>query len=181
MSTSTTCTIFVGTSVDGFIARADGALDFLPEGGGEDHGYEAFMATVDAVVMGRNTYETVLGFGGAWPFRKPVVVLTGGPGGAPPAGADVEFMAGEPREIVARLAARGMRHLYVDGGFTIQRFLEAGLIDRMVITRVPVVIGRGIPLFGPTTHDVRLEHVATRSYGSGLVTSEYRVLREPAA
>lgn len=182
MSASITCSIFVGTSVDGFIARADGSLDFLPADGGEDHGYTAFMATVDAVVMGRNTFETVLGFGGSWPFAKPVVVLSGRAWtGALPTGADLEFMGGEPREIVARLSERGLKHLYVDGGVTIQRFLEAGLIRRMTITRVPVVIGRGIPLFGPTTRDIRLEHVATRSFAGGLVTSEYRVLDSPAA
>ena len=176
MSTPIACSVFVGTSVDGFIAREDGALDWLPVGGGEDHGYDAFMATIDAVVIGRHTFETVLSFGGPWPYTKPLIVLSSRPWSADlPAGAAIEFMGGSPRDIVDRLAERGMKHLYVDGGITIQRFLDAGLIERMTITRVPVVIGRGIPLFGPTTHDVRLEHLATRSYPSGLVTSEYRV------
>jgi dihydrofolate reductase len=84
-------------------------------------------------------------------------------------------MAGPPAEIVAKLAATGSRHAYVDGGLTIQRFLRAGLIQRLVITRVPVLIGEGIPLFGGLLHDVRLRHVATRHYPSGLVQSEYEV------
>lgn len=169
------CSVFVGTSVDGFIARRDGSLDWLPPGGGEEHGYSAFIATVDAVVMGRGTFDVVLTFE-RWPFEKPVIVLTTHERDARvPADANVEFMSGAPRDVVGRLAARGMTHLYIDGGVTIQRFLNAGLIDRMTITRVPVIIGDGIPLFGPTPRDIRLEHLVTRSYPSGLVTTEYSV------
>jgi dihydrofolate reductase len=168
--------VFVGTSVDGFIARPDGGLDFLPAGGGEPHGYDEFIATVDTIVIGRKTFETVLTFE-AWPYGdKRVVVLSGRPldlsvvrGGV------VEQMGGPPAEIVARLAATGARHLYVDGGITIQRFLEAGLIQRLVITRVPVLIGAGIPLFGTLPRDIPLRHVMTRHYPSGLVQSEYAV------
>jgi len=168
--------VFIGTSVDGFIARRDGALDFLPPGGGEEpHGYEEFMATVDALVIGRNTYEIVLAFD-TWPYaEKQVIVLSTRPVALPPSGAVVEQMSGEPAEIVAQLEARNLRHIYVDGGITIQRFLAAGLIQRLIITRVPVLIGEGISLFGPLPHDVRLCHVATRQYESGLVQSEYEV------
>jgi dihydrofolate reductase len=84
-------------------------------------------------------------------------------------------MTGPPTEIVAQLAARGVHHLYVDGGVTIQRFLRVGAIQRLVITRVPVLIGEGIPLFGTLAHDIRLRHIATRHYPSGLVQSEYEV------
>jgi dihydrofolate reductase len=167
-------TVFVGTSVDGFIARPDGGLDFLPPGGGEPHGYDEFIASVDTIVIGRKTFETVLGFE-EWPYGgKRVVVLSSRPldlSGV--GGGRVEQMGGEPAEIAARLAAGGARHLYVDGGVTIQRFLRAGLVDRLVITRVPVLIGAGIPLFGSLPGDLRLRHVATRSYASGLVQSEY--------
>jgi len=168
--------VFVGTSLDGFIARVDGALDFLPPGGGEPHGYAEFMATVDALVIGRNTYDIVLAFP-AWPYgSKPVFVLSTHALPPAPPGAVVEHLSGPPSEIVSQLAARGFRHLYIDGGITIQRFLEAGLIQRIVVTRVPVLIGTGVPLFGPSSRDIRLEHLATRSYASGLVQSEYRVI-----
>jgi dihydrofolate reductase len=167
--------VFVGTSVDGFIARPDGGLDWLPAGGGEEHGYEAFIATVDALIIGRHTYETVLGFGGWFYGEKPVFVLSSRPIREPPPGAIVERMAGAPEQIVAQLAERGFEHLYVDGGITIQGFLRAGLITRMVITRVPVLIGEGIPLFGPSGRDIQLTHVATRSLSGGLVQSEYLV------
>jgi dihydrofolate reductase len=168
--------VFVGTSLDGFLARPNGDLDFLPAGGGEEHGYEAFMATVDTIVIGRNTYDKVLTFG-EWPYgKKPVVVLSSRSLDLPSAPeAVVERMSGSPPEIVARLAARGARHLYVDGGITIQRFLDAGLIQQLVVTRVPVLIGAGIPLFGALTRDIKLRHVATRHYPSGLVQSEYVV------
>jgi dihydrofolate reductase len=171
-------TVFVGASVDGFIARADGTLDFLDHGGNEPHGYEEFIATVDALVMGRNTFEVVLAFD-QWPYAgKPVFVLSTRPLPPAPPGANVERMWGDPADITSQLAARGFRHIYVDGGLTIQRFLEARRIQRLIITRVPVLIGSGIPLFGPLAQDVLLTHVATRHYASGLVQSEYEVLSQ---
>lgn len=173
--------VFCGTSVDGFIARKDGALDFLPADGGEAHGYDEFVATVDTIVMGRKTFETVMGFA-QWPYgMKRVVVLSGRTLDLEPArarGGVVEQMSGSPAEIVSRLAAIGARHLYVDGGITIQGFLRAGLVQRLVVTRVPVLIGEGIPLFGSLPHDVRLRHVTTRAFPSGLVQSEYEVLAD---
>lgn len=168
--------VFVGTSVDGFLARPNDDLDFLPEGGGEPHGYVEFMDSVDVLVIGRRTYDKVLGFA-VWPYGdKRVVVLSTHPLAPPPdPGAVVERMNGAPADIVAALRARGMRHAYIDGGITIQRFLRAGLIQRIVVTRVPVLIGAGIPLFGALDADVRLRHVATRQYPSGLVQSEYEI------
>ena len=167
--------VFVGTSLDGFIARANGEFDFLPPGGGEPHGYDEFMSTVDALVIGRHTYETVLAFE-TWPYGdKPVFVLSSRPLGTTPLGAIVERLSGAPADIVSNLAARGIDHIYVDGGITIQGFLRAGLIQRLVITRVPVLIGSGIPLFGALSHDLILKHVVTRQYASGLVQSEYDV------
>jgi dihydrofolate reductase len=168
--------VFIGTSVDGFIARPNGDLDFLPAGGGEPHGYNEFMATVDALVIGRKTFDTVLAFP-EWPYGdKRVVVLSSRPVDfSAVRGGVVEQMAGAPAEIVAKLAASGVEHIYVDGGMTVQRFLRAGLVQRLTITRVPVLIGVGIPLFGSLPHDVRLRHVATQHYPSGLVKSEYEV------
>ena len=172
-----TVSVFIGTSVDGFIARPNGALDFLPEGGGEPHGYTEFIASVDAIVIGRKTFETVLAFE-AWPYGdKRVVVLSNRPVDfSTVRGGVVEQMAGPPADIVSQLAATGAHHLYVDGGVTIQGFLRAGVIHRLVITRVPVLIGRGIPLFGTLPHDVRLKHISTRHFPSGLVQSEYDVV-----
>ena len=169
--------VFVGTSVDGFIARLNGDLDFLPPGGGEPHGYTEFMASVDALVIGRKTFETVVAFP-EWPYgnKRVVVLSTRALDLSAVRGGVVERMAGAPAEIIAKLAAGGARHLYIDGGITIQGFLRAGLIQRLVVTRVPVLIGEGIPLFGALPHDVHLRHVVTRQYPSGLVQSEYQVI-----
>ncbi|HEY2457955.1 MAG TPA: dihydrofolate reductase family protein [Candidatus Acidoferrum sp.] len=169
--------VFVGTSIDGFIARRNGAFDFLPADGGEPHGYEEFIASVDALVIGRNTFEVVAAFP-EWPYGdKRVVVLSsktldlsGVRGGI------VEQMTGDPAGIVSKLAASGVQHIYVDGGITIQSFLRAGLVQRLIITRVPVLIGEGIPLFGVLGRDVQLKHIATQQYASGLVKSEYHVV-----
>ncbi len=167
--------VFIGTSLDGFIARPNGDLDWLPTGSDDDHGYGAFMATVDALLMGRNTYDTVLGFGG-WPYgRTPVYVLSTRALPPAPEGATVERLWGTPDEVVAALEARGVTHAYVDGGVVIQEFLRAGRIQRLVLTRIPVLIGSGIPLFGPLEADIRLRHVATRAFPSGLVQSEYAI------
>ena len=167
--------VFIGTSLDGFIARVNGDLDFLPAGGGEPHGYDEFIATVDALVIGRKTFETVLTFN-TWPYgEKPVFVLSTRSLAPAPLGAAVERLSGDPAEIVSQLDARGIQHVYVDGGITIQRFLQAGLIQRLLITRVPVLIGDGIPLFGAIQRDIVLKHIATRQYASGLVQSEYLV------
>ena len=171
--------VYIAVSLDGFIARSNGDLDWLPAPvgpGGEDYGYGAFMKTVDVIVMGRGTYEKVLSFG-SWPYETPVVVLSSRnltlPALAP---ASIEIMSGPPAEVVARLESRGLEHAYVDGGVTIQRFLEAGLIQRLIITRVPVLIGSGIPLFGPLTRDVPLYHVNSRTFANGLVQSEYSII-----
>ncbi len=170
-----TASVFIGTSLDGFIARANGKFDFLPPDVGEPHGYDEFMATVDALVIGRKTFETVLAFE-KWPYgKKPVFVLSTHSLAPAPVGAVLERMSGAPAEIVSQLAARGVRHVYVDGGITIQKFLQEGLIQRLIITRVPVLIGAGISLFGAIPDDIVLKHVATRQYASGLVQSEYVV------
>lgn len=169
--------VFIGTSVDGFIARPDGTFGFLPDDP-EPHGYDEFIASVDTIVIGRKTFETVLGFGPeAWPYGdKRVVVLSSNPLDFSQVQGKVEQMGGSPADVVAQLEATGSQHLYVDGGITIQRFLRDGLIQRLIITRVPVLIGEGIPLFGTVPHDIKLRHVMTRDYPSGLVQTEYEVL-----
>ncbi|MBI3504274.1 MAG: dihydrofolate reductase [Proteobacteria bacterium] len=174
----TSASVFIATSLDGYIARRDGAIDWLPMPEGEDHGYDAFVAGVDAIVIGRRTFETVLTFGG-WAYgAKRVVVLSSRPVDLSVVrGGTVEQLSGKPRDIVETLAATGAPRLYVDGADTIQRFLRAGLIDRFIITRIPVLIGDGIPLFGPLAHDLALHHVATRTFPSGLVQSEYVAAR----
>ena len=168
--------VFVGTSVDGFIARRDGAYDFLGGDETESHGYEEFMARIDTLLIGRNTFDVVAKMQ-SWPYKgKRVVVLSHRALELAKINAHVEQMSGEPTEIAKKLEATGARHVYVDGGETVQEFLRAGLINDLTITRVPVLIGEGIPLFGRVAKDVRLRHVNTRQYTSGLVTSEYEVL-----
>jgi dihydrofolate reductase len=171
--------VFVGVSVDGFLARANGELDFLDAAGSEPHGYEEFIASVDTVVIGRKTFEVVTGFD-TWPYgERRVVILSSQPldlSAASARGGRVEQMRGAPASITSRLSAEGAQHVYVDGGVTIQGFLRAGLIQRLVISRVPVLVGSGIPLFGALPRDVSLRHVATKAFRGGLVQSEYEVI-----
>jgi dihydrofolate reductase len=169
--------VFVGTSLDGFIARRNGQYDFLPIDGGEPHGYNEFMATVDVLVIGRHTFEVVQALP-EWPYgNKQVIVLSTRPVDLSKLrAARIEQMSGQPQEIAAQLSRRGFQHAYIDGGITVQRFLSAGLITHITITRVPVLIGDGIPLFSSLPHDVELRHIATQTYKSGLVKSEYEVI-----
>lgn len=172
----TTAHVFIGTSLDGFIARLNGDLDWMTgPSGGDDYGYADFFGSVDAIVMGRGTYEKVLTFG-AWPFDKPVMVasrtLTQAELRADLA-ERVEVTSDSPRAILEAAAARGWSRVYVDGGKLIQSFLREGLIADMIVSRLPVLIGEGLPLFGPIEGDLKLTHVETRSYPSGLVQSRY--------
>jgi len=172
---------YIATSLDGFIARENGNIDWLPAPGkdesAEDYGYKEFMDTVDVLVMGRNTFEKVLTFP-EWPYgNKPVVVLSHRPVNVPGHLArSVEAMSCSPHDLVRRLSERGARHLYVDGGKTIRGFLDEGLIQQIIITRVPILIGSGIPLFGPLKRDIRLRHVETRQFPNGLVQNRYEVI-----
>lgn len=168
--------VFVGTSLDGFIARSNGDFDFLTASGAErENGYDEFFATVDALVIGRNTYDIVLSLP-TWPYGpKSVFVLSTHPLTPAPSGSSVQRLSGSPAEVLSLLAARGFQHVYIDGGLTIQNFLRAGLIQRLVITRIPCLIGTGIPLFGPVDADIPLTHVATRQLSGGAVQSEYLI------
>jgi dihydrofolate reductase len=174
--------VFIATSLDGFIARSNGDLDWLTgvqsTSTEQDYGYQEFMDTVDTIVLGRNTFELVLTFD-SWPYSgKKVVVLSSRPDAVPPHLVDdVEWLSLPPQDLVERLASQGATHLYVDGGKTIQGFMNAGLIDELTITRVPIMIGTGVPLFGPLDHDVKLTHIATRQFESGFVQSKYRVAK----
>lgn len=174
-------TVYIATSLDGFIARKNGDIDWLPSGenaeGTEDYGYQEFIDSVDVLVMGRNTYELTLSFD-SWPYgEKPVVVLSSKQVDIPNNIAKtVESMCASPQEVVSCLAERGFKHLYIDGGKTIQGFLSKGLIKQLIITKVPILIGTGIPLFSSLPHDVKLHHLETRQFENGLVQSKYEVI-----
>jgi dihydrofolate reductase len=167
--------VFIAASLDGFIARADGALDWLSvvERAGEDYGYRAFFDDVDALVMGRKTYDTVLGFD-EWPYEgKRCIVLTHT---APTARRrDEEFASGPPAPLLERLAREGVRQVYVDGGAVIRQFISAGLVDDLTLSVIPVLLGDGVRLFegGAGGADRPLRLIEARPYDSGLVRLKY--------
>lgn len=168
------CSAFVGASLDGFIARKDGGLDWLRPFEGEDSGFDAFLTTVDALVMGRGTYDTVLGFG-AWPYgERPVFVLTHRP--TEPRYRE-RFMQGSPAEVLDALAAEGASRVYVDGGKVISAFIDAGLLDALVVSIVPRLLGQGLPLFtlGEKLRALKLR--GHRALGNGLVQLRYDLER----
>lgn len=170
--------VFIATSLDGFIARRNGDIDWLTAGDptSEDFGYRAFFDTVDTLVMGRGTFEKVLTFE-AWPYgdRRVVVLSTRGAAVPPERAAHVAVTALAPAPLVRQLELDGARHVYVDGGRTIQSFLRAGLVDELTITVLPVLLGDGLPLFGPLDADLRLVHTGTHAFPNGYVQSRYRL------
>jgi len=180
------CSAYIATSLDGFIAREDGNLDWLtgqPASNGGDYGYSAFMAAIDALVMGRKTFEKVLTFG-AWPYagKRAIVLSCTLPIQAIPEALrhSVEVRPGPIDRLVTDLQTTGLSRIYVDGGKTIQGFLAQNLLDDIVITRIPVLLGKGISLFGGEHPDIFLDHQGTQAYDNGLVQSTYRIKRNRA-
>lgn len=171
--------VFIATSLDGFIARNNGDIGWLLERDdpSEDHGYDAFIDNIDVILMGRGTYESIRNVR-PWPYTRPVVVMSSSlKGQQVPEDlvGKVQFSDKSPEQAMAMLEAAGNRRVYVDGGLIIQSFLRKGLIDDMVITHVPVLLGQGRRLFGAIPSDIALVHEETRSFASGLVQSRYRI------
>lgn len=171
-------TVYIATSIDGYIAREDGTIDWLmelPNPGNSDYGFSVFLDRIDGIIMGRNSFETVLAFN-EWPYPKamPIFVLTNSldelPATLP---AKVEIVKGELKRIIGSLKVKGIRNLYIDGGKTIQGFLQEDLIDEMIITRIPILLGSGIPLFGKNNLELKFEHVETEVFNNLLVRSKY--------
>ncbi|MHA1936688.1 MAG: dihydrofolate reductase family protein [Candidatus Thorarchaeota archaeon] len=173
--------VYIATSLDGFIATSDGGLDWLeeiPNPERSDYGYAEFMSGIDAIVMGRNTFEKVLTFD-FWPYDKPVFVPSKGKVDVPKELENqVKTVTGNPKELVGQLKELGHQNLYIDGGITIQGFLEEDLIDEMIITRVPVLLGNGIPLFGSLARRLHFNHKRTEILNDALTKSYYRRVRE---
>ena len=173
--------VYIAISLDGFIARPDGDVSWL-DPYNEDCGFGEFFNSIDCLVMGRKSFEKVLSFDVDWPYGKKHVVVLSGSGVQIPSELEktTEQMTGSPADVAAILEKRGFAHLYIDGGSTIRGFLDAGLIDSLVLTRVPIILGSGISLFDGLQSEVGLDHITTRSFDSGLVQSEYRVAHTKA-
>jgi dihydrofolate reductase len=168
--------VYIATSLDGFIARNDGILDWLVDNEnptGDDYGYSEFISNIDAIVMGRGTFEKVLSFP-SWPYNKRVFVLSTSLQQIPDGLREkATVLSMKPTEVLNYLSKNGYEHLYIDGGKVIQSFLQEDCIDEMIITKIPVLIGNGIPLFGFLERDLLWKHVKTNLYPNGLIQSHY--------
>jgi dihydrofolate reductase len=167
--------VYIGTSLDGFIARKDGDIEWLVQFANQEavDTYEEFMGHIDAVVIGRGTFEKAISFP-EWPYEKDVVLLSSSVRDIPEiVKGKVEIISKPPSEVVTWLAARGYSRIYIDGGRVIQDFLKADLVDELIISRVPVIIGTGIPLFGFLDRDLQFQHRKTQVNANGLVRSYY--------
>ena len=170
--------VFIATSLDGYIADQNGGLEWLdaiPFPEGMDMGYQAFYNSIDALVMGRITFETVCGFDVPWPYEKPVFVLSNSLDEVPETYRDkAEVIAGEPEEVLRMLHEKGYYRLYIDGGATIQRFLKADRIDRMIITTMPVLLGGGPRLFGTVPNSLKWKCEHSEVFLQDIIQTHYR-------
>ena len=168
--------VYIACSLDGYIARKDGGIDWLteiPNPEQSDYGFSAFMERMDGIVMGRKTFELVQTFD-PWPYSKPLFVLSQSLTEIPPAlRGRAECLHGPLEEVLDSLRARGMKHLYIDGGKTIQSFLELDLIDELIITRIPIILGSGIPLFAEMDREIRFELMKSEVLNKDLVKNTY--------
>ena len=169
--------VYIAASLDGFIAKKNGSIDWLneiPNPDGSDYGFNDFMNNIDAIVMGRNTFELVLTFD-VWPYKKPVFVLSRTLQKVSDNLKDkVELINSNPDDAVTLLNSRNYKNLYIDGGITIQKFLRNELIDEIIITRIPILLGRGIPLFAELAKEQKYEHTKTEIYNNAIVKSHYK-------
>lgn len=170
--------VFIAKSLDGYIAGKNGELEWLhaiPNPENNDMGYNQLMEDIDAIVMGRTTFETVLGFGIEWPYQKPVFVLSRSIKVVPEKLKDKVFLlAGSPKEILQEIHAKGYFRLYIDGGRTVQEFLKADLIDELRITTIPILLGGGFPLFGELPVAMEFEHIQSEVFLNQIVQDHYK-------
>src|ERR1700722_18285928 len=167
--------IYIAMSIDGYIARKDGGLDWLEYGhvGDEDYGFKKFINGIDALVLGRNTYEVVSGFA-KWPYEgKRVIVLSNT---LKSVRKDAELFYGPLTDLASKLHSEGIKHMWVDGGITVSKFLEAGLVDDITISVIAMALGSGIPLFSTMSREHKCRLLSTQSYPSGLVQLKYQVI-----
>lgn len=173
--------VYIATSLDGYIATENGGLDWLhnlPNPDNSDYGFAQFMSGIDALVMGRNTFDAVLKFED-WPYTKPVFVLSKSLEELPAhLAAKAEIMRGDVRQVVMTLHKRGFMHLYIDGGRTISAFIEHQLIDQLTVTAIPVLLGSGIPLFSKSNQTLQLIHLSTEVLSGGLVKTRYQCAKD---
>ncbi len=173
--------VYVGASIDRYIAEIDGGIKWLeeiPNPNKSDFGFSEFLKNIDAVVMGRKTFEKAVTIPG-WSYPVPVFVLSTTWKKIPEMqSAGVSLIEGTPREVVNQLHSLGYKNLYIDGGQTIQRFLKEDLVDELTITTVPILLGNGIPLFGNIPNHLRFDLVKLEIVESILVKSTYRRARE---
>jgi len=168
--------VYIGTSLDGFIARTNGDIEWLVQYANDEaiQAYEEFISKIDAVVIGRGTFDKVLTFP-SWPYEKRVFVLSNTLKKLP---AIVEnkaiLLSLSPADTLKKLSQEGYTNVYVDGGLVIQNFLKADLIDELIISKVPIIIGSGIPLFADVKQDLLFQHVKTEVQSNELVRSYYK-------
>ncbi|WP_394241260.1 dihydrofolate reductase family protein [Vibrio astriarenae] len=175
--------VFIATSLDGFIADKEGKLDWLhsvPNPDNIDTGFFSLMERVDGLIMGRNTLDVVLSFGCDWPYTKPVYVLSNTMQTVPEELEGKVFLVkGELKNILSELSAQGVNDLYIDGGATIQNFLREDLIDEMVITRFPILLGGGAPLFGDLDQPLNFKVSKSEVVLGNLVQTTFVRERQP--
>jgi dihydrofolate reductase len=168
--------VYIATSIDGYIATSEGGIEWLHEQenpSDNDYGYSEFISNIDALVMGRHTFEKVRSFD-EWPYDIKVFVLSSTLTNVPSdLTGKIEFIHGSPKDVLANIRSLGFDNLYIDGGIVVQNFLASDLIDELIVTRIPILLGGGIPLFGELSKSLKFIHKKTEVYDNALVKTHY--------
>ena len=182
------CSVYIATSADGFIARNDGSADWLETCGNPNAnvnhdpdyiGFDAFMSTIDCMIMGRKTIEvisTMILPPDKWPYGNTRIIVLSQTLKEPPKEVkqfNVEVHQGEIKDLIAKLDQEGYKHAYIDGSMTIQNFIKLELIDEFIISKAPILLGKGIPLFGNLDKEIELENIFAQAFTNGFIQEKF--------
>lgn len=182
------CSVYIATSADGYIATLDGSVDWLHTAGNseadmgdnQDMGFDRFIKSIDCMIMGRKCMEMISSMDltpEQWPYGNTHIIVLSNTVTEPPENLSgkIEMYSGDIHVLIKKLENKGFKHAYIDGGSTITSFINLKLIDKMTITKVPVLLGEGIPLFGKINQNVKLENSEATAFPNEFIQIKYDV------
>lgn len=180
------CSVYIATSADGYIATSDGDVDWLHTAGNfeagmsenPDMGFDEFIASVDCMIMGRKCMDAIAGFNltpEQWPYGDTKIYVLSNTMKEPPENLrnKVEMYSGDILKLISQLKSSGYKHAYIDGGTTITNFINLQLLNEMTITKAPIILGKGIPLFSELNKSIKLTNIEATVFPNGFIQERF--------